>query len=136
MEQVNVIQVSRKRTGSLVLMLLAAAAIIVAGCKKDAAESAIDTDANGYMCMKCSAKFYTSRKVFMEPKCPKCQQFAIEEVVGYVCEKDQHLTLRPRVSGPEGASVCEQCGAHLSNAMVRPHEKDLKAWGATKTAPQ
>jgi len=105
------------------------------GCKQDTAEAAIETDANGYVCTKCNAKFYTSRKVFLQSKCPKCGEYTLEDVVGYVCPSDKHLTLRPRVSGPAGAAVCEQCGAHLSNAMVRPHEKDLKAWGAIQTAP-
>jgi hypothetical protein len=57
-------------------------------------------------------------------------------VVGYMCEKDHHLTIRPRVAGPEGAAVCEVCGANLKNAMVSPREKDLLAWGAVKTTPQ
>jgi hypothetical protein len=45
------------------------------------------------------------------------------------------MTIRPKVSGPEGASICEQCGAHLKNAMVSPREKDLTAWGAIKAGP-
>jgi hypothetical protein len=46
------------------------------------------------------------------------------------------MTIKPRVSGPEGAAVCEICGAHLVNAMVMPHKTDLIAWGAIKTEPQ
>ena len=121
---------------AFVLTLLAAFVLGGAGCKKDVADQAIETDANGYLCTNCGAKFYTSRNVFLESKCPKCHQYSLVEVVGYMCDKDHHITIRPRVSGPEGAAVCEICGAHLSDAMVLPHEKDLIAWGATKMEPQ
>ncbi len=120
----------------LLLALLTAFLLAGAGCKKDAATEAIETDANGYVCMNCGAKLYTSRNEFLESKCPKCGQYTLVEVVGYMCEKDHHITIRPRVSGPKGAAVCEICGAHLTNAMVLPHEKDLIAWGATKIEPQ
>lgn len=96
--------------------------------------AAIETDAHGYYCQQCRAKFYTERNEFLESKCPKCQQYTLVDVVGYLCEKDHHLTIRPRVSGAEGAAVCEVCGAQLHNAMVSPRQKDLIAWGATKTA--
>jgi len=98
--------------------------------------TSIETDAHGYLCQHCGAKFYTSRKVFLESKCPKCQQETLVDVVGYRCGKDHHLTIRPRVSGPEGAAICEVCQMPLKNAMVSPREKDLIAWGATKTEPQ
>jgi len=118
------------------VLLVATLAVASEGCKKDVSFDAIETDANGYLCLKCDAKFYTDRKVFMDSKCPKCQQDSVMDVIGYLCSKDHHLTIRPRVSGPKGAAVCEQCGAHLQNAMVSPREKDLKVWGAIKTAPQ
>ena len=117
------------------LLWLAACVVVFAGCSRSQGFDALDTDANGYVCMKCSGKFYTARKVFLESKCPKCGQDALADVVGYKCDKDQHLTLRPKVSGPEGAAICEQCGAQLKNAMVSPHEKDLKAWGAVQNTP-
>lgn len=120
----------------LLLTLLVASALTGVGCKKDTADEAIETDANGYMCINCGVKFYTSRGEFLESKCPKCGQYTLVEVVGYMCKKDHHITIRPRVSGPEGAAICEICGAHLTNAMVLPHEKDLIAWGATKAKPQ
>ena len=139
-------RISTKRTGrngvgagkltSLLPILFAACAVLAAGCKKDAAEASIETDANGFICMKCGAKFYTERKESLGAKCPKCQEYGLEDVVGYLCTNDNHITIRPRVSGPEGASVCEKCGAHLVNAMVMPHEKDLVAWGAIKTEPR
>ena len=100
-------------------------------CKKDEALNAIDTDAHDYVCLKCGAKLYTDRKVFLGPKCPQCNQDKLVETVGYYCEKDQHLTIRAREGDREGA-VCEKCQAHLMNAMKEPREKDYKAWGASK----
>jgi hypothetical protein len=93
---------------------------------------AITTDANGYFCRSCKAKMFTARKVFLED-CPKCKQNALVDVVGYWCEKDKHLTIRPKIAGPEGASVCEKCNQPLKSALVSPREKDLRAWGATQT---
>jgi hypothetical protein len=115
------------------LMPLALVGFLIGGCSKEAGMASIETDAHGYLCQHCGAKFYTGRKVFLESTCPKCQQYTLVEVVGYMCQKDNHLTIRPRVSGPEGAAICEVCGQHLKDAMVSPREKDLSAWGATKT---
>jgi hypothetical protein len=109
--------------------------LLVGGCSKDPGMEAIETDANGYFCQKCRAKLFTDRKVFLE-NCPHCKEDGLVEVVGYRCAKDQHQTLRPKVSGPEGAAVCEQCSAILKNAMFQPHKKDLEAWGATKAGPK
>lgn len=103
------------------------------GCKKDVSFEAIDTDANGYLCLKCGAKYYTDRTVFMGPKCPKCNQETLVQAVGYYCEKDRHLTIRAGQGDRQGA-VCERCHAPLVNAMRMPREKDLKEWGATKSA--
>jgi hypothetical protein len=103
----------------------------LASCKKDAAFDALDTDANGYLCLKCGAKLYTGRKVFIGPKCPQCNQDSLMQAVGYYCEKDKHLTIRAREGDRQGA-VCEKCQTPLVNAMKEPHEKDYKAWGATK----
>jgi hypothetical protein len=118
------------------LIPLALVGLLIGGCSKDSRMESIETDAHGYLCQQCGAKFYTGRKVFLESKCPKCQQDTLVDVVGYMCEKDHHLTLRPKVSGPEGAAICEVCQTHLKNAMVSPREKDLIAWGATRTEPQ
>jgi predicted SprT family Zn-dependent metalloprotease len=112
-------------------LLVGLMALLFTGCSKDQGMDAIETDANGYFCQKCRAKMFTDRKVFLE-KCPKCKEDALVEVVGYRCANDQHLTLRPKVSGPEGAAVCEQCNAQLKHALVQPHKKDLETWGATK----
>jgi DNA-directed RNA polymerase subunit RPC12/RpoP len=107
--------------------------LVATGCKKDAALEAMESDANGYVCLKCGVKLYTDRSVFIGPNCPKCHEDSLMDVVGYYCPKDQHLTIRPRRGGRQGA-VCEQCQQSLANAMRSPREKDLKAWGATKTS--
>ena len=118
-----------------VLALVCAAATLLAAtaCKKDAAMEAMDSDANGYICLKCGVKLYTDRSVFIGPKCPKCQEDTLMDVVGYYCAKCQHLTIRARRGDRQGA-VCEQCQQPLANAMRSPREKDLKAWGATKSS--
>ena len=109
-----------------IIAVLAAAT----GCEKDVATEASDSDANGYLCVKCGAKFWTDRSVFLASKCPKCQQDGLVEVVGYFCAKDHHLTLRGRAADRQGATTCEKCGAALGG-MRLPRQKDLRAWGAT-----
>jgi hypothetical protein len=120
---------------SLGLLIIGLATVFIGAtaCKKEAALEAIETDANGYLCLKCGVKLYTDRKVFIGPQCPKCQQDTLMDVVGYYCAKDQHLTIRARRGDRQGA-VCEQCQQPLGNSMRSPREKDLKAWGATKTS--
>jgi hypothetical protein len=115
------------------IVCVAAVLLGATACKKDAALEAMESDANGYVCLKCGVKLYTERSVFIGPKCPKCQEDSLMDVVGYYCAKDQHLTIRPRRGDRQGA-VCEQCQQPLANAMHSPREKDLKAWGATKTS--
>ena len=122
----------RLRLPSVVLVIgIAALGSLVAGCKKDSAAQAMDSDANGYLCLKCGAKLYTERSVFIGPQCPKCQQESLINVAAYFCEKDQHLTIRPRRGEGSGAA-CEKCQTPLNNAMREPRERELKAWGATK----
>lgn len=116
------------RTAVFCLAVLTSA---LAGCTKDPGVAAIETDANGFLCLKCGAKFYTDRTVFIGPKCPQCNETTLKQTVGYYCEKDQHLTIRAAEGDRQGA-VCEKCQAHLANAMKSPREKDYKAWGATK----
>jgi ribosomal protein L40E len=105
--------------------------LTVPGCRKDPAAEASDSDANGYVCLKCGAKLYTSRSNFIGPQCLKCRADELTEVVGYSCPKDNHLTILPRANGRQAAPICEQCQSPVS-AMRLPREKDLKAWGATK----
>jgi DNA-directed RNA polymerase subunit RPC12/RpoP len=129
-------EAARLRQVALCAVASICAAIAITGCKPDQGYAAMETDAHGYVCLNCNAKFFTGQKEFLESKCPKCQQETLADVVGYLCVKDQHLTIRPKTSGPEGAAVCEKCGTHLKDAMVSPREKDLKAWGAIKAVPQ
>lgn len=107
--------------------------LLCAGCHKDVAEEASDSDANGYYCIKCEAKLYTPRTVFIGPKCPKCQEDTLVELVGYVCPKDNHLTIRPRINDRLGERVCDVCKGPLGGIRL-PRENDLKAWGATKVS--
>jgi hypothetical protein len=107
--------------------------LLATGCKKDSALDAADSDANGYLCLKCGVKLYTARSVFIGPQCPKCQQESLMDVVGYQCEKDHHLTIMPRRGGQQSL-VCEQCQGPLPSGMRTPRERELKAWGATKAS--
>ncbi len=127
--------VSRVGNPALLAGLVLATCLGLAGCGKNAAQAAIETDAHGYQCQKCAAKYFTGPKVFLESKCPKCGEEGLVDVIGYWCEKDQHMTIRPKVSGPQGASVCGKCGDQLKNAMISPRAKDLMMWGASKTGP-
>ena len=122
-----------KPGGGLLVVCVAVLLLGATACKKDAALEAMESDANGYLCLKCGVKLYTERSVFIGPKCPKCQVDSLMDVVGYYCAKDQHLTIRARRGDRQGA-VCEQCQQPLANAMRSPREKDLKAWGAAKTS--
>jgi hypothetical protein len=126
---------NRKLTSRFAFLLAAVAALAIAGsgCRKDVAREATESDANGYLCLKCGAKLYTARSVFIGPGCPKCQQNALTEVVGYSCAKDNHLTIRGRVDDRQNSVACEQCQGPLGG-MRLPREKDLKAWGATKVS--
>jgi len=118
-----------------VLLALLALLSLFVGCSKPHNYAAIDTDANGYLCQKCGAKIYTSRKIFLDSKCPKCKQESLNEVVGFLCDADHHLTIRARAPGLHASSICEQCNAVLKDSLYLPHEKDLKTWGATKYTP-
>ena len=111
---------------SIFVFGLLTALLIPAGCRPSSSEEASDSDANGYRCTKCLAKFYTKRSVFLGAARPECKEDGIVEVLGYYCEKDKRLTLTSRNDGRRGSVVCEKCGAPL-NAMILPREKDLKA---------
>lgn len=104
------------------------------GCKPDVAQDASDSDANGYLCLKCGVKLYTARSVFIGPQCSKCGEDRLVEVVGYRCATDQFLTIRP-ARGDSRSLACEKCQASLANAMFLPRAKDLQTWGATKSPP-
>ncbi len=133
MSRANNSAIGFTRLATLMLAGLAVLLLPLSGCKKKGvAEEATDSDANGYLCPSCGNKFYTSRSEFPST-CPKCGKNGVEEVIGFLCEKDQHMTLVGRNTG-KGGVACEKCGAPLSG-MRLPREKDLKAWGAVKASP-
>jgi ribosomal protein L40E len=98
------------------------------GCgKQNAAENSITSDANGFFCRQCNAKFYTDSSVYAD-HCPQCKSADLRPVIAFVCYKDQHATLTPQ--GPKSIA-CEQCQA-VASGLKMPHESELKAWGAVK----
>jgi len=102
-------------------------AMFLAGCEDKQVSQALDSDANGFLCPNCATKFYTSREIF-PGHCPKCKQPNIQQVLGFVCPVDQHVTIAAR---GRGSCPCEKCGKFTS-AISIPREKDLVAWGAPK----
>src|SRR5262249_27027006 len=102
-------------------------ALGLVGCGKSSVSRALQSDANGYVCSACQAKFYTDRSVFAD-HCPQCKNVAIQPVLGYVCLADKHTTLAPR--GRINVR-CEQCGGPASGLSI-PGEKEYQAWGAAK----
>lgn len=101
--------------------------LAVVGCQKSQVDRGLESDANGYQCGKCAAKFYTARETFAN-RCPECKRPEIEQVLGFTCPADQHVTVASR---SRGARKCEKCGGTTAG-MVIPGEKELKAWGATR----
>jgi hypothetical protein len=125
------------------LFLLLLTASLLTGCKEDVAQEAMESDANGYVCVN-QHKFYTERAIFAD-KCPQCGTIELTEVYGYICEtkptnsNDQpgcgHVTLAPRRGNKSGAVLCEQCKRVLS-AVKLPSSKELAAWGATRAGKE
>lgn len=116
------------------LSLLFGLALVLAtgGCGVGSDDAALDSDANGFICLDCRAKFYTDRKVFAN-HCPDCKKGHIEMVVGFVCPVDNEVTYTPR---GRGAAACQTCGK-VTNRLVIPSKKELIAWGAAyKTGPE
>lgn len=97
------------------------------GCKPDVAEQALETDANGYLCQGCGAKFYTERKVFADA-CPSCKSMKLAPVVGFVCAADGFMSVAPRGGGFLPCAKCRQ----TATGLAIPKASDLQAWGATK----
>jgi DNA-directed RNA polymerase subunit RPC12/RpoP len=100
---------------------------LISGCEQRAVENALKTDANGYLCRSCKAKFYTDREVFAN-NCPSCKSAQLIQVVGFVCPADGHVTIGPRNTG---SLACEKCGKATSGLSI-PRETDFQAWGAPK----
>jgi hypothetical protein len=109
-----------------VLCLLAMVGLFLTGCGKSAVDEALDSDANGYVCLACKAMFYTDRTVFAT-RCPECKKPDIEQAIGYVCAADQRVTIGPR---GRRSVACKTCGA-ATTSMSIPREADFKEWGAT-----
>lgn len=107
-------------------LLLVVAALFVAGCGKNDVDAAFDSEANGYICMDCKAKFYTDRKVF-PTKCPDCKKPNIQQAVMFVCQDDKQANLGPR---SVRSVPCQKCGKPATGLGI-PKEVDLKAWGAS-----
>ena len=97
----------------------------VTGCGRRSEDSALDSDANGFVCLDCQAKFYTDREVFAN-HCPACDKTRVEMVLGFVCPVDGVVTYAPR---GKGAAVCAQCGKTVSNVAI-PTKLELVGWGA------
>ncbi len=113
--------------GSFTTFLVLAVFFLFAGCGKSQIDNALESDANGYFCAACAAKFYTDHSVF-PTTCPKCKSGNIVEAVGYICKTDHHVTLAPR--GRDLVN-CEKCGVQTSSRKL-PSEADLKTSGAVK----
>ena len=109
------------------LLMAIVLGLIAAGCGGNPADQTLETDSNGYLCKECQAKFYTEREVFADA-CPKCRSMQLIQVVGFVCETDQQMSIGPRAGGP---MRCQKCGKATSGLAI-PRESDLVAWGATK----
>lgn len=100
---------------------------LAGGCSKHSADKALDSDANGYLCLSCNAKFLTDRDTFAT-RCPTCSKPGVEQVLGFVCAADQHVTINPR---GRGGMACEKCGKGTTAVSI-PTEAQLKGWGAAK----
>ena len=116
----------RVRQTRLVLVAVGLLALI-SGCGKNSVDNALNSDANGFVCSKCSAKFYLSSDIF-PAHCPQCKAPDVVMVMGYVCSKDNHTTIAPR---NKRGGACEKCGT-VTTVLSLPRETDLKIWGATK----
>jgi hypothetical protein len=102
---------------------------LLAGCKDAAVEQALTSDANGYQCLACQAKFFTDRKTFAAA-CPECRKTNIEQAMGFVCEQDNFVSVAPR--GVRSVK-CQQCQSPTTGMSI-PRQADLIAWGATQRA--
>jgi len=134
---------SSKPASALWLISLFVIFTYLMGCKEDVAQKAMESDANGYVCVN-QHKLYTDRAVFAD-KCPQCGTIELTEVYGYICEtkptnsNDQpgcgHVTLAPRRGNKSGAVLCEQCQRVLSVVKL-PSSKELAAWGGAKAGKE
>lgn len=113
--------------GGLRLVLLTVVLGWLSGCGRTPVDQALESDANGYLCRGCKTKFAVDREIFAD-FCPGCKSPKIDQVVGFVCAPDGHVTVAPR---GRGSVRCEQCGQATSGLSI-PRAKQLQEWGATK----
>lgn len=101
--------------------------LTVFGCTKDAPQGELlNSDANGFLCRQCNAKFFTSRSVYAD-HCPSCKSADVAQVIGFFCDKDKHVTLTPKAK----SVLCEECKQVLGQVRL-PTAELLTAWGAVK----
>ena len=110
----------------VVLLGVMLSTFLLGGCGKSRVDQALDSDANGYVCLACNARFYTDRNVF-PTRCPDCRKSNIEQAIGFVCTVDQQTTVGPR---GRRSVACKKCGAATTGQNI-PRESDFRAWGAT-----
>jgi hypothetical protein len=109
------------------LFFTLAVAFALLGCsKEESGGELLNSDANGFVCRQCKFKFYTSRSVYAD-LCPACKSTDVVEVIGFFCDKDQHLTLSPKAK----STTCEKCN-NLVGQVRLPTSVQLAAWGAVK----
>lgn len=101
--------------------------LFAAACSKPQTGEAFESDANGYVCLKCDEKFYTDRSVAAEI-CPKCKSTELSEVMGFACPDDNTVVLIPRGLN---AVPCPKCRQFISQLKL-PQASELEAWGATR----
>ena len=109
------------------LFLLLALLPLLSACQKSSVDTALQSDAHGYLCRACNAKFYTPSDVFANRR-PNCKSMQLAQAVGFVCPADHHVTIAPRGTG---SMPCEKCGQPTSGLSI-PREIDFQAWGAAK----
>jgi hypothetical protein len=51
----------------------------------------------------------------------------VAEVIGFFCDKDQHVTLTPKAK----SAICEKCNQPVGQVRL-PSSAELIAWGAVK----
>ena len=112
-------------TRRAILLIISLVLLPLVGCNREEA-AILESDANGYVCTECGAKFLTESDVYAD-QCAKCDSPAIEQVVGYVCPVDKTVTLVPQKA--KGAP-CSKCGKYTS-AKKLPTREELASWGAT-----
>lgn len=120
------------RTSGLFMVLGLVMILAVGGCGRQSDDAALDSDANGFLCLDCQAKFYTDREVFAND-CPACRKGRVEMVLGFVCPSDGEVTYAPR---GRGSLACGTCGK-VTGSLTIPREAELKVWGAVyKAGPE